>query len=167
VHAAAIAAAPVLTLGFFALYRSIGIANPAAALAFFAYLFGALAVMLAASMSGIVAPRLIELRLEPATDQAIVHGLLRLEWYLNQAFANIHVGFFSAAIALFAVAWPERGALATAIQTVGILVGVGVVAWQFSGMLTLDVHGMGAVVLAHGVWIVLAAFGLMTRKPKD
>ena len=35
-----------------------------------------------------------------------------------------------------------------------------------SGSLPLNVHGVGAVVLAHGVWTILAAIGLLRRAPK-
>ena len=165
VHAVAIGAAPVLTFGFFAFTRSIGFDKPAATLAFFFYLFGALAMMLAATMSGLVAPRLIELQIANPADQAAIHNLLRLEWFLNQSFATLHVALFSIAILLWAFAWPGRGALAAALQVVGLLVGAGVLAWLFSGTLTLDVPGMGAVALAQGAWIILAAIALAFRKP--
>jgi len=168
VHAVAIAAAPVLTFGFFALTRAIGFDRPIASLAFFFYVFGALAVMLAATMSGLVAPRLIEAQLAASgADQAMIHSLLRLEWYLNQSFATLNVAFFSAAIALYAIAWPEKGVLAAAIQIAGLLVGFGVFAWLVSGTLTLDVHGMGLVVIAQGAWIILAAFGLLLRNSRS
>lgn len=165
VHGVAIAFAPVLTFGMFALTRSIGFATPAASLAFFFYLFGAIAVMLAATMSGLVAPRLIQaLTAATGADKDLLHGLLRLEWYLNQSFATLHVGFFSAALVLYAFAWPEKGALAAAIQIAGFLVGIGVFGWLVSGTLTLNVHGMGAVVIAQGAWFILAAIGLLSRK---
>ena len=167
VHDVAIGAAPALTFGLFALTRSIGFDRPGASLAFFFYLFGALTVMLAATMSGLIAPRLMELQLAKPAEQAEIHNLLRLEWFMNQAFATLHVALFSIAIALWSLVWPERGVLAAAIQIVGLLVGVGILAWLFSGMLTLNVHGMGAVVIAHGAWIILAAIGLAARKKGD
>ena len=166
VHGVAIAVAPLLTFGMFALSRSIGFAKSASALAFFFYLFGAITVMLAATMSGLVAPRLIQSMMSASgAEKDLLHGLLRLEWYLNQSFATLHVGFFSAAIALYALAWPEKGILAAAIQIAGFIVGIGVFAWLVSGTLTLNVHGMGAVVVAQGAWFVLAAVGLFVRKP--
>ena len=164
VHAVAIGAAPVLSFGFFAFTRSIGFDKPVASLAFFVYLFGALAVMLAAIMSGLVAPRLMELQIANPAEQATIHNLLRLEWFLNQSFATVHVALFSIAIALWSLVWPERGLLAGALQIVGLLVGAGVLAWLLSGTLTLNVHGMGAVVIAQGAWIVIAAFALAARK---
>jgi hypothetical protein len=164
VHAVAIATAPVLTFGFFVLTRSFGFSNAPATLAFFFYLFGAIAVMMAATMSGFVAPRLIEAQMAASgADQAMIHALLRLEWYLNQSFATLHVALFSGAIALWALSWPDKGVLAAIIQITGLAVGLGVFAWLVSGTLTLNVHGMGAVVLAQSVWIVLAAVGLLVR----
>lgn len=163
VHAVAIATAPLLTFGFIAFTRSIGWNSPPAVLALVIYAFGSVAVMIAAAMSGLVAPQLMAWRTEGAADQALIHGLAHLGWFINQAFATIHVGLFSAAIALWAVSWPERGVLATLVQILGLLVGIGVFAWLVSGTLTLDVHGMGAVVLAQGLWIVVAAIALLQR----
>ncbi|MDZ4867313.1 MAG: hypothetical protein SGI91_08345 [Alphaproteobacteria bacterium] len=159
VHGVAIAATPLLTFGFFALSRHIGFDRPLAALAFFFFAFGAIAVMLAAAMSGLVATRLIE--------GGANHDLLRLEWYLNQAFATIHVAMFSAAFVLYALAWPHKGALGAALQVAGFAIGLGVLAWLFSGTLTLNVHGMGAVMLAHGLWIILAAFAMLLSGTRD
>jgi hypothetical protein len=165
VHAIAIGGAPLLTFGAFALTRSIGFDKPLASLGFVAYAFGAVAVMLAATMSGLVAPRLIEtLSAASVSEQSLTHGLLRLEWYLNQSFATLHVALFSAALIAWSLAWPDKGALAAAVQIVGLAAGAGILAWLFSGALTLDVHGMGAVVLAHGAWFALAAFGLLARR---
>jgi len=158
VHAAAIGVAPVLSFGFFALTRNIGFDRWAAVLGFMFYLFGALAVMLAASMSGLVAPRLIE--------AGANHDLLRFGWYLNQAFATAHAAMFSVAILLYALAWPGKGVLGFAVQIVGFMAGLGILAWLFSGTLTLDVHGMGAVVLAQGAWIILAAFAMLGRNAR-
>jgi hypothetical protein len=166
VHGVAIAVAPLLTFGMFALSRSIGFAKPASTLAFFFYLFGAIAVMLAATMSGLVAPRLIQnMMTATGAENDLLRGFLRLEWYLNQSFATLHVAFFSAAIVLYALAWPEKGILAAAIQIAGFIIGIGVFAWLVSGTLTLNVPGMGAVVVAQGAWFVLAALGLLARKP--
>jgi hypothetical protein len=164
VHAVAIAVAPILTFGAFILSRSIGLANAASVLAFFFYAFGAIMVMLAAVMSGFVATRLIDMQLAATgADQQMLHALLRLEWILNQSFATLHVAFFSAAIALYALAWSGKGALAAAVQVTGFLIGIGIFAWLLSGTLVLNVHGMGAVVLAQGAWSILAAVGLLAR----
>jgi hypothetical protein len=165
VHGVAIAAAPLLTFGSFALARHAG--TPTAYLGFFFYLFGAVAVMLAASMSGLVAPRLIEMMAAAdGVQKEALHNLLRLEWQLNQAFATVHVAVFSGAIGLLAVAWPGKGVLGAAIQMLGFVVAGGVFAWLASGTLTLNVHGMGAVVLAQGAWFVLAGAGLIMRTPR-
>lgn len=167
VHGVAIATAPALTFGMFALSRSIGFAKPVPALAFFFYFFGAIAGILAATMSGLVAPRLIEATMAASADKDLLHGLLRLEWFLNQSFATVHVAFFSGAIALYAAAWPDRGPLAAVIQIAGFIVGIGVFAWLATGTLTLNVHGMGAVVLLQGTWFILAGVGLALRASAD
>lgn len=167
VHAIAIASAPLLTFGFVALTRSAGWQNPLAVLALTNYAFGAIAVMIAAAMSGLVAPKLMSWQMQSPSDQNMIHGLAHLEFYINQAFATIHAALFSIAIILWAVSWPARGALAAAVQIVGLVSGVGVLAWLFSGTLKLDVHGMGAVVLAQSVWILIAAIALWLRDARS
>ena len=165
VHAIAIGAAPLLTFGFFALTHSIGFDKPLASLALVIYAFGAVAVMLAATMSGLVAPKLIELQMANAGgEQPIVHGLAQLEWFMNQSFATLHVALFSVAIALWALAWPDKGVLGSLIQISGLVVGIGIFAWLVSGTLELNVHGMGAVVLAQGAWTILAGVALARRR---
>jgi len=154
VHAMAIAATPVLTFGMFAVTRYLG-ATPAATLAFIFYAFGGLTVILAATMSGLVAPRIIEAGAD--------HDLLRFGWYLNQAFATIHVGMFSAAILFYALSWGSKGVMVAVVQVTGFVIGLGVLAWLVSGTLTLNVQGMGMVVLAQGLWFVLAAFAMLTQ----
>lgn len=154
VHALAIATAPVLTFGMYAVTRYLG-ATPAATFAFVCYVFGALVVVLAASMSGLVAPRLMA--------AGVDRDLLRFGWYLNQAFATVHVAMFSAAILFYALAWRAKGVTAAAVQILGFIVGLGVLAWLVSGTLTLNVHGMGTVVLAQGFWIILAAWAMLTQ----
>lgn len=164
VHAVAIAMAPVLTFGFFAFTRSVGFERALPGLAFFVFLFGAVCVMMAATMSGFVAPRLIEaLSMAQGAERDLLHGLLRLEWYLNQSFATLHVALFSGAIMLWALSWPDKGVLGAAIQIAGLVVSIGVLAWLISGTLELNVHGMGAVVLAQGAWTILAGVGLAMR----
>ncbi len=164
VHAIAIGTAPLLTFGFFAFTRSIGFDKALASLALVVYAFGAVAAMLAAAMSGLVAPRLIEAQIAAPAGPSLIHDLLRFEWYLNQAFATLGVALLSAAIALWALAWPGKDALGAAIQIAGLVVGIGVFTWLVSGTLELDVHGMGAVVLAQGAWTILAALGLRARR---
>jgi hypothetical protein len=155
VHAVAIATTPLLTFGMFAVTRYLG-ATPAATLALIFYAFGALTVMLAATMSGLVAPRLIE--------AGANHDLLRLSWSFNQAFATIHVGMFSAAILFYALAWGAKGVMSAVVQIAGFIIGLGVLAWLVSGTLTLNVQGMGAVVLAQGLWFVLAGIAMLMER---
>lgn len=165
VHALAIGLAPILTFGFVAVTRSLGFDRPMPVLALVFYAFGAIAVVLAASMSGLVAPHLIEAyKGASGTEKDMIHQLLHLEFGLNQAFAKVHVAMFSAAILLFALAWSGQGMFGAVIRLVGVLVGVGILAWLGSGTLTLNVHGMGAVVLVQSIWTVLAAIGLLGRK---
>ncbi|MFO1186555.1 MAG: hypothetical protein U1E87_03320 [Alphaproteobacteria bacterium] len=155
----------MLTFGFFAAARNLGFDRPIPVLAFVCYAFGAMSVLLAASMSGLVAPRLIEARAgATGNEEEMIHQLLHLEYALNQAFATLYVGLVSAAILLFTLAWSGQGFLGATVRLLGVVVGAGMFAWLVSGTLKLNVHGMGAVVIAQGVWTILAAFALLARK---
>lgn len=162
VHALAIGVVPLLVFGGYAITRLAGFDKPLAVLALAFYAFGGVAVLGAAAMSGFVQTRIMErYAAAAAADQAALHMQSQLVWFINQAFANIHVALFSVAIVLWSLAWPGKGLLQTAIQFAGLLIGLGVIAWQVSGLLTLDVFGMGAVVLAQAVWFALAVAGLV------
>ena len=164
VHGMALATAPVLTFGFFIFSRHIGFERLLGMLAFFFYAFGAIAVMVAATMSGLVSPRLIMAHMDTATaDKAVLAGLGRIVWWFNQSFAALHVALTSVAIALWALVWPGKGVLGVLIRVLGLAVGIGVLAWLLSGTLELDTHGMGAVVVAQGIWILAAATGMWMR----
>lgn len=152
----------MLAFGFVALTRFIGFQRPLAVLALTFYAFGTVAVMGAATMSGFVMPQLVEAAHAPGAAQTGVYyqGLAQLTHWLNQGFAHVHVALMSVALALYALAWPGKGVPAWAMRGLGLVVGVGVLAWQLSDTLVLNVHGMGAVVIAHGVWTLAAAAAL-------
>lgn len=161
VHGVAIALVPVLVFGFYAFTRRIGFERPLAVLAFITYALGGITVMIAATMSGLVAPMLIEGRRSGEFSADMAHGLAHLEWYMNQSFATLHVALFSGAFVLWAIAWPGKGLMSGVFRILGLIVGAGVFAWLVSGTLVLNVHGMGAVVLAQSLWTLLAAIALL------
>lgn len=162
VHAAAILIAPALAFGGYGLTRHLGAERPVATLGLAFWIFGMLAVVLAASMSGVVGPEIISAAHGPDAGRhglgdANYQAMATLSRILNQAFAREHVAFTSIAILLWSAAWPRHGAAETALAALGCVVGLGVLVWQLSGTFVLDVHRLGVVVLAQTAWIVFAS----------
>lgn len=152
VHGTAIVSAPVLAYGGYYLSRFIGRAP--AGLAGSLYVFALVASIVAATMSGLVAPVLVEGGAEtPRT-------LWDFERALNQGFAHVYTGLASLAVALWGLAWRGHWGL----RGWGVIAGVGILAWQMSGTLTLDVHRMGAVVLLHASFLIAAGVAMLRAK---
>ncbi len=161
VHAVAVLATPLLVFGAFALTKVID--RPLAGLALAFYVFGCVAVMSAATMSGFVMTQLVEAAHTPGASRTGVdfQGLAELTHWHNQAYAGVYTGLAAIAVLLWSIAW--RGA--TVQRALGIVVGGGTLAWLVTGTLTLNIHGMMAVTLGQGVWMLFAA-SAMTRPSK-
>ena len=160
VHATALVANPVLTFGFWTLTRALG-ARPLPVLAFSFFLFGAVAVLIAATISGMVTPAAMAAA-HSGVDSDVFAKVAHLSVWLNRGFANAHVALFSIAYALYALAWPVRSLSGQAIRALGLFAGLGILVWQLSGTFRIDVHSMIVVVTSQGLWVIAAAFA-MTR----
>jgi hypothetical protein len=162
VHAGAMMLIPVMTLGFLTLTLRLAATHGSLSfLAFAFFTFASVADMMAATMSGFLKPQLVS----AATEAQ--RGLLMsidFAFSLNQAFANVFVFLSASAICLWALAWPVRGVNGWVMRGGGLTAGIGILAWQASGFLTLNVHGMGAVVLVEAIWSIAAAIAML-RKP--
>ena len=167
VHALAIASAPVALFGALMLTRVLAEDGPLArgslaelALAFQA--LAAIATFMAATASGLLAPELIANAMTAQGDERVMAAaVLRYNGALNQAFARVLVGASSVAIALWSVEMLRTRRLGRGTAVYGLVAALVTLALLLSGNLRLDVHGFGAVVLAHGVWTVLAGVSLM------
>ncbi len=164
VHGAAIVIAPVLAFGAAMLTRHLGFERPLAVLGLSFYAFGTVTVMLAATMSGFIMPEVVAAAHAPDLAQGESYRqFAHYTFWLNQAFANTHAALMSLGILCWSLAWPGKTIGAWALRVLGVAVGLGVLAWQMSGTLVLDIHGMGAVVLAQAVWTIAAATALVRQ----
>lgn len=162
VHASAMMLIPVMTLGFLALTLRLAATHaPLSFLAFAFFAFASVANMMAATMSGFLKPQLVSAATQ--TQRGLLMAI-DFAFSLNQAFANVFVFLSASAICLWALAWPVRGMSGWAMRGGGLIAGLGILAWQASGSLTLNVHGMGAVVLAEAIWSIAVAIAML-RKP--
>lgn len=154
VHGLALFSVPVTFYGGWVLTRrlSAGGALPELALAF--YGVAAVAALLAATASGLLAPDLIA-RAAGLDDAARASGVMYYNHALNQAFAKVLVAGSSIAIGLWSVAITRTRLMRRAAGRLGCVVAALVLLALFSRHLTLDVHGFGAVVLVQAIWLVL------------
>jgi hypothetical protein len=149
VHSVALIAAPLMAFGGVGLTRFIGFDKwrAVAGLVFFA--LAIVAIMAAAVMSGLVQPG--------ARDAGLSRDFLRYTYVINQGFANVYTALAAVAILAWASAWPTGRVL----KIYGVVSSLAILAWQASGALTLDIHGMGAVALLQGAWMIAAAIILL------
>jgi len=176
VHGTAFAMQPVLLYGFWALTRAMG-ERPFAQLALCFYALAATLTMMAATMSAMIIPAIMHAAQlghdqAAATDlhalQQTLQGQANYTVWLNRSFAAVHVCLFAVAMVLWSIAWPSRSMLEIVTRIVGLLAGVGVIAWAMSGTMTLEAqHGALMVTLVQMLWTLLAAFALMTARQTE
>ena len=161
VHATAILSAPLAAFGTVILARHIGLARPLAGLGLVTYLFGAVALMAAATISGLVTSEVVTATMAAdGADRETFGKISHLSVWLNRGFANVHVAFFSIALILWGLASRETAML----RITGLVGGVGILAWQASGTLQLTPHTLLIIVIVQGGWLMAAAVDLL-RKP--
>ena len=154
VHALAIAGTIATTFGLLRLTRALTPGRALTDAAFVSYAFGAGAVMFSAIASGFIgtdlAARILaagadaQLRYQPAMD---------LSWALNQATTRVFVVCASVGIVLWSLAMRSVPAFGRGLSATGVVVGILAVAATVMGM-RMDIHGFGAIVLGHGVWLI-------------
>jgi len=169
VHGAALLDSPILAFGFYTLAMRLGLGRPLPLLGLVFYLFAALWMTLAATMSGFIIPEIVEAGRDPprmfavATEdpeqrRMLLQALAAYTVWLNRSFAEVYVGLFSVAMVLWSIAWPTRAFSDWIVRVLGFVIGIGMLAWQLAGNLTLEAqHGALLVTLAHSVWTMLAA----------
>jgi len=160
---------PILAFGFYTLAMRLGLGRPLPLLGLVFYLFAALWMTLAATMSGFIIPEIVEAGRDPprmfavATEdpeqrRMLLQALAAYTVWLNRSFAEVYVGLFSVAMVLWSIAWPTRAFSDWIVRVLGFVIGIGMLAWQLAGNLTLEAqHGALLVTLAHSVWTMLAA----------
>jgi len=104
VHSLALVCVPILFMGSIGLTRRLASPNLLALAALVMFGFAEVAVMIAASVSGLVAPGLFHhMAAEPGMAD-IWRAVMTLSGHLNQAFAQVYVVASSAAIVLWSAA---------------------------------------------------------------
>jgi len=156
VHGIAIACLPLLATGLAGLCAWLRW-SATASLAFAVYLLSSACNLVAAMMSGFVAPRLLSGDATP--DMALLH----YTHDINQAFATSAVVAAGIAFALWSLALHRRGK--TMLAALGAAIGLAQVAGILSGLLQLDVEGILLATALQAAWLLPLAWTLRRQPP--
>jgi hypothetical protein len=165
IHIFAIITAPVAFLGALALARHMDSPNRVAITALVIYGFALVAVMIAATLSGLVAIPILQKLVEQPQSAAQWQGLASFSGLLNQAFARIYTLLASIAIALWSAPIVRTRKLPRAAGIYGLVIAPVIFVAVGSGHVRLDVHGFGAVVLLQAIWFVAVGAALYRTRP--
>jgi hypothetical protein len=159
VHAVAMGAIPLLLAGMTALTWRLRGARELAVGALICFALASVAVLVAAVMSGLVAPALLT-GLRPAGDPARDVALQQLHYtgLLNQAFAKVYVGLTGLAFVGWSLAMRREPTCPAGLRWYGFIAGLLPLIGVAVGHLRLTVHGFGVVALLHATWMMAAAW---------
>ncbi len=164
VHTLALVCVPILFLGALGLMRRLDSPNRLALAGLVLFGFAEVAVMIAATMSGLVAPGLLHhMAAEPGMAD-IWRAVLTLSGHLNQSFAQVYVVASSTAIVLWSAAILRARAFSRPLGIYGCILGPLTAIAVLSGHIRLNVHGFGLVVLTQAVWFISAGVLLWKEK---
>jgi hypothetical protein len=165
VHGSLIALMVAMIYGFWVFAERLDLSAGAVRLGMVSYLVGVGAMIGAALISGFVVTGLGEryAGADPAAIEAVRH-LMSFGHAGNQALAKLGVLAMSAAILLWSTRLARRTGANRAIGWLGVAVGLVPPVLLLSGRLQLHVAGMGAVVIAQGVWNLAIGVQLIRRR---
>lgn len=143
-----------LTLRF-STHRDLAVAG------YICFAMASVAILLATVASGFIATGLLQSEAEregPSRDA--ISSALHYTSLINQSFAKVYVAFSSAAIVIWSLAMARGREFSRGLAVYGIVSGIAFLAGILSGLLPLDIHGFGSVVLGQAVWLIWAAMVL-------
>ncbi|HZR78323.1 MAG TPA: hypothetical protein VFA58_03900 [Chthoniobacterales bacterium] len=160
VHVLAISGLPFCFLGATALSRKIDTPNRVALVALVVYGFSLLAMMIAATMSGLITPALLRKVATHAPDADQWHMFSQYTHTVNQAFAQIGALGTCVAIILWSVIIIKRRVLSMSLGIYGVILGLAILVCFFAGKVDLELHGFQLITLAQSIWFVVAGIFL-------
>lgn len=161
VHGLAIAGTIATFFGLLRLARLLETPKALTDAALVSYGFGAVAVMFAAIASGFISTDIAAIVLEGGTDARTTYEpVLDFTWAFNQACTKVFVVTASVGIGLWSVAMLREPEFGRAIGITGIVIGFAAAIATFAG-LRMDIHGFGAIVLGHGIWLTWTGVRLL------
>ena len=157
-HGLALASVLLLFLGTCGLTRALTGPDRLAFSALVTYGFAAVAIMIAASVSGWIVPDTMRLMARDVTtnsgSQADWRIVILAMFQINQAMARICSVGAAVAITLWSARCLRSGQLSRGMATYGCVTAPLICVLILVGHLRLDVHGMAVVMLSEVVWFV-------------
>jgi hypothetical protein len=168
VHSLAIFGLPVMFFGFLGFSRRLGLENPLVSAALIAYGFGAIAVLSAAVINGLVGP-IVTGKINEADEptQKLLHLVLMNNSLLNQAFTKVFVVAVGFALIAWSIHLWKKGKLMKITAIIGFIIGILSLFGIFSGHLKLNVHGFGLFTFAQSIWTILVAVFMIRPENKE
>lgn len=168
-HALGILLQAVLLFGFVELVRQRLVGSALSRLGIVLYAGGALAAIIAASMSGFITPAYVEAALTPGANVELSRAIAGLAVRINQTFGFIEAIFTSLAILSWAAAWRGADRFDLVLRGTGILAGgagLALATWLAAKGARLDAHYFGIILLLHALWNGLVAARLLGMPSK-
>jgi hypothetical protein len=164
VHSLALVCIPILFLGALGLTKYLAASNRLAVSGLVLFGFAEVAVMIAATASGLIAPGLFHhLAADPGRAD-MWRAVLALNGHLNQSFALLYVVAASVAVVLWSATILLSNTFSRALGVYGCILGPLTVIAVLSGHIRLNIHGFGLVILGHAIWFVTAGALLCQKK---
>ncbi len=129
------------------------------------YGFGLVAIMAAATMSGLVTPGILRKMIaqNPSSDQW--HALAEYTHMINQAFAKIGAVASCVAIVLWSALMVKSGALSRAVGLYGLFIGIVTAIAIVTGTLDLELHGFRLITFTQAIWFI--AIGILLWRDRE
>ncbi len=161
-HSIAIISMPFAAVGFWGLTKKLGAANFFSISAFSIILFGLIAVMLAATMNGLVLPIYI-LKYKDASPEIIesIKPILKYNTSLNHAFDYIYMVAFCLSMLFWSLIILKTKRLSSWIGYLGIALFILIISLFVSGFSLTNLDGFRLFVLGSVLWIVSAGILLI------
>lgn len=156
VHALAICGLPISFAGALALTRRIDSPMRLALFGLIVYGFGLVAVMAAATMSGLVMPDMLRQLVAKSGAADQLHPMMNFTHSLNQAFARVGAMAFSVAIFLWSLVAMRTRTLPIALAIYGMVSAGAIIVAIILGYLDLELHGFRVITLIQSIWFAVA-----------
>jgi hypothetical protein len=164
VHGSLIALSGVMVYGFSVLCAHLGFQSGWVRAGLISYIAGALAMGLAALISGFVIPEVAGYyQGESKENLELLRHLLRLARAINQVSSRVGVAALSLAVLLWSVRLWSFSPSTRPVGLLGWLCGGVPLAAILTGYLPMNIHGVLAYLVAQTVW-TLAAAALLIRE---
>ena len=161
-HGLALGSVLLLFLGTCGLAKFLAGPDRLAFSALVTYGFAAVAIMIAAAVSGWIVPDTMKLMMKDVPANAMQWKIvIAAIFQINQAMSRIYSVGAALAITLWSVGCLRMRRLSRGIAIFGCVTAPLIAVLIFVGHLRLDVHGMTVVMLSEVVWFVGMAVGLM------